>query len=188
MYGSFVTGASGVPAPANGIEAVLDVQTADPTVPDWWRLLGSGSCRSGMSGNFDFGANVVCLAPWAVPATGGPAVSWTSGPKQVRIKVVAAVGGADAAPLDANTEYYGFKLSLLGAKTVGTGACAGCGVAACIVLNQVKITTVGAASDKVYVTPAQRSHVNWQALVGGCPGITPTVNSSWGQVKSMYRQ
>jgi hypothetical protein len=188
LIGSFMTGAQGTGGvPVVGLYGVLDVQTAVLTIPNWWKLLGSGSCRAALRASFDFtNGPFACPFPWANPGSGGAMVSWTSGPKQLRIRTVCGALSTDRVPLAPSTEYYAFKLTLLGAKTVGQGACAGCTVPACIVLNTITAATDGEAHNRVFTAPSVRNFVSWQSLVPGCPGITPAINKSWGQIKSLY--
>ena len=82
------------------------------------------------------------------------------------------------------------------AKTVGLGSCAGCLTPVCIVLNSVNVVAGTSANIKLSgPTNGIDSNVaTWQGGAGvstllgqGCPAATPNRNTTWGQVKSLYR-
>ena len=110
-------------------------------------------------------------------------------PRRARIIGSIAYSG-DPVVMAPGTEYYSMRLRINSAKTVGTGACAGCLDPVCVVLNQVRIAQP--APDPTYAieNPRDNNFTTWQGgAVGGagCPGVVPTQNRSWGQVKSLYR-
>ena len=73
-------------------------------------------------------------------------------------------------------------------KTVGTDACGGCMVPVCLMLNLVRIAQPpGTPGGDIEVSnPLVSNYVTWQgASLFLC--LTPTVNRTWGQVKSLYR-
>jgi len=195
----FVAIASFIP-PANtnvflGVSAQVDVTTDQATLPDWWAH-GTGFCRgtTGMSVTFDFATNgpFTCAEFNSGSAAGGFAYDVGFGsPNRARLRVQYAVPVDVGGPLDASTEYYSFKWNLLRGKTTGAGACAGCSAPACIVLNSVQLFQDPAQNfDPTITNPIDRNYVTWQSPVSGpagCPQSTPTRNSSWGQVKSLYR-
>jgi hypothetical protein len=186
-----------------GFEGVVDIITTEDPLPDWWRFLGGTNCRSGMSGSGDFtgGAPAGCANfMFGVATAGTPAFQYpTTSPKIIfdgnqnraeRVKFPGAVGSADAATLDAGLEYATFRLTLLGSKTVGTGACAGCSFHACIMLNQINIAIRG-RSDVDYVRltgapPSGRDRVTWQGANADC-SLVPARNTTWGNIKTLYR-
>src|SRR5215470_5170458 len=46
-----------------GAEMVVDLQSATPTLPDWWKV-GTGGCRAGaLTGSLSFG-ETACTDPW----------------------------------------------------------------------------------------------------------------------------
>ena len=103
-----------------------------------------------------------------------------------------AVASAFAGQCDPGTEYFSMIVRINAAKTVGTGLCAGCTDPVCVVLNEITITQPpGTPGESPKVTnPLGSNFVTWQGgAVGGagCPGATPTINKTWGQVKSLYR-
>ena len=81
---------------------------------------------------------------------------------------------------------------------MGLGACAGCQIPVCLMLNGIKVATSSPlAGTDVVLTAADAPNsdfVSWQGggspttIVGtGCPAAVPTHNATWGAVKAMYR-
>ena len=192
-------------APANtnqfvGDDSFVDIQTADPSLPDFWRL-GVGECRDGsfsypvsLSGIGNTGS---CRNPFAGANTGG-GFQYTSGfggPGRARIQL--AFARDTEFPLVAGAQYLGgmFTLDLIKDSDQGDGVCEGCAVPACLVLNQVNILQSAGQqppSQDINILTAQatRQWVTWQGGAvpgGGCPGATPSRSSTWGSVKSLYR-
>jgi hypothetical protein len=118
--------------------------------------------------------DVVCV-DWAAGQSAGGIGAYqvdAVGPSTARIKCAIGVPLAAVQDLLANTEYFSMNLTINNAKTVGTGACSGCDVPACIALTRIKITTSGGANDVTLTTPAgdhNSNNVFWQG--GG--GTTP---------------
>jgi hypothetical protein len=77
--------------------------------------------------------------------------------------------------------------------SAGIPVCAGCGLDACIVLNQVELyQTVGSPGGDIVMlrTEGIRQFVTWQGgEIGGngCPASVPVRNTTWGAIKSNYR-
>ena len=132
-----------------------------------------------------------CADPWggSTGLEGTQYVIGFSGPNTARIKGVQAVSAAFPVALSAGTEYYAFSLIINASKTVGPGACVGCAEAVCIVLNEIKV--LGFPNTTQQLTgPLARNFVTWQGgtiQTPGCPLATPTIRSSWGRIKSIYR-
>jgi hypothetical protein len=191
-------------APANtahfvGADALLDVQTADPTLPDFWQL-GLGECRDG---NFSYPASLTgigntgsCRNPFAGGGTGG-GFQYDVQPGGVRARVQLAFARADEFALVAGAQYIAgmFTLDTFKDVDLGDGECAGCAVPACLVLNQINVLqtagqTPPSQDQNVLTAAATRQYITWQGgAVGGagCPAETPTKNKTWGSVKSLYR-
>jgi hypothetical protein len=174
-----------------GLNAQVDLTTAGP-LPAWWQH-GATSCRGtgGLSVSFDFTSGPFsCADFFSGQAAGG--FLWESGfgaPNRARMRVTCAVPFDNRGPVDENTEYYAFRISLQRAKSVGTGSCAGCEQQACMVLNEIQLyQPPELGSDPIITNPAPENHVTWQsATVADCPLSTPAQNKSWGQVKTLYR-
>ncbi len=189
MYGSAI---APVPMPQlNGQAAVLDLQTNQAALSNWWQL-ASGGCRAGLiSANFNFlTAPGGCFDPWGGNASGG--ISYTpgfGGPNKARIRPACAIPGSYS--MDDVTEHYMFIVTFTNAKSVGTGACAGCQDGACIVFNSILLTQPLGVGNYTIANPIDRQYVQFQGgaggVAGGCPQATPTKNATWGSVKSLYR-
>ena len=194
LVGSFVPGA--FVDSMTALQAVIDVQVLGPNLPAWWGL-GAGFCRpASLLPGFDFTSGPFnCHDYWQGGAVGGGRA--TPAGNRLRIEVVAALPLSDSrvVDLDDNTEVYAFKVSINNAKSTGDGACTGCDVGACIVLNHVEVGTItGGQYLTFFLTlPGDRVDVTWQ-----CPGLvttvgclldctTPARDRTWGQVKQLYR-
>ena len=174
-----------------GLSAQIDLTTNTPALPDWWKH-GTGLCRgsAAMSVNFDFTANVNCTDVFVGQAVGGYLYEGGfSVPNRARLLVQCAIPLGTQGPIDDVSEYYGFRANITRTKSTGTGSCPGCPDPVCVVLNEIQLIQPDQFNFNPKVTTAiSRNFVTWQtATVPGCPLSTPTRNSSWGQVKSLYR-
>jgi hypothetical protein len=186
-----------------GTEIVLQLAADSPTLPAWWQLTNTGSCRqSALSApSFADPSNSVCVdwaADQALNAIGAyctvdhPCIGAPPGANTAVIKVINAVPPYAAQDLEAAVEYYDFTLNISNQKTIGTGSCAGCNVPVCIVLNSINVVAQGNAEQRFISTSTApgSNFVTWQGGGGGitgCPAATPTRRSTWGAVKTLYR-
>ncbi len=191
MVASFVA-----PAGVNqyvSCESELEIQTDSATLPEWWKIRGTGQCRNGvLLNNADFTAGPFsCVDFWGGAAAGGIGAYDLNygGLNRSHIKLVWAVAPDAAGALADGTEYYAFKLSFNNSKSFGTGACAGCSVPACINMRYIKLVQPSVLNDNRTISnPASRAHVTWQSASDPiCVGATPSKNSTWGAVKALYR-
>jgi hypothetical protein len=174
-------------------EVVIDVQTPGVTLTPWWGMR-TGACRASvsLSGNFDFTAGpFTCVDYWQGGAIGSFAENPAIG-NRVRIKGVFALPSGDprVTGILEGTEVYSFKLNIGHQKTTGLGACAGCPLGACIVLQSIKLNQpVDAPGGGKYMgNPLNRAYALWQGGIGGdCYASTPAKNVTWGQIKAHYR-
>jgi hypothetical protein len=185
-------------AQVSGNEVVLDLLSQADPLPAWWDLKNIGSCRAtslGMNTTANAG-DVVCV-DWAQGgSTGGIGAYDTETPngnlaiasRHRRLKIALAVPISGLADLVAGTEYFSCNIVINHLHTVGTGACAGCAIPACIVLNSIKVTTPSPGSDRTLGagTTAGSNIVTWQAGVADCSAV-PTRQETWGAVKALYR-
>jgi hypothetical protein len=180
-------------AQLNGQASVLDMQTNQAALSNWWQFNSPG-CRFAspalIAGNFDFTANINCLDPWGGTASGGLNYSpGFGGPNRARIRTVCAIIGSTG--ITGVDEYYMFKVNISNARSTGAGACAGCTDGACIVFNSILVTQPAGVGDYTISNTLLRNWVQWQGgavnVTGGCPAATPTQNRTWGSVKSLYR-
>jgi hypothetical protein len=180
-----------------GIEIMVDGATAGTALPDWWKISGTGLCRNGaLTVNNVISATAANCADWASGASLGALAAYqigNYGPTSFRAKIGYAVG----TPVDLPAgEYFGANMIFSNTKTVGTGSCAGCSTAACIMLSSVNVVSGTSIQNKQFgpSNGTDSNYVTWQGGAGvsstigsGCPAATPTKNTTWGSVKSLYR-
>lgn len=191
-YGSFAgpAGATNV----NGMDIVLDIETAGSALPAWWDFTDTG-CRSLNGSNvisMAFGRPSGCTIQrnYWVSGAGGIAAFRTfttdnPTPAPNRARIVAAAGIADAAvsPITLNQNVFAFGLTITGE---GTSACAGCNTPVSVVLNQITLGLQTGEQIRI-VTPGTNACTAANGAPAGLCQATPTRNKTWGQVKSLYR-
>jgi hypothetical protein len=193
LTGAIMIASAVAPVPMdqlNSEESEMILQTNQAALSPWWNLQ-TGGCRTGMAGGFDFtGGPFTCIDPWVGAASGG--MNYVAGygsPNAAQIRTVCAIAGSTG--ITGTDEYYFFKITLLGAKTTGTGSCAGCTDGACIVFTSLKLNQPAGVGDYVITNPLVNQYVTWQTggagVGGGCPAVVPTRSTTWGSVKSLYR-
>ena len=175
----------------NGNELVVDLTTASATLPDWWKFTAAGTCRQS-SLSIAAHDGTACPDMFTLQASMNIAAYQMGlhGTNSARILCVNAVQTSLIVDLFAAQEYGIAKWTVQNAKTVGTGACAGCTTPACITFNSANITTEAGLSDTKLTTEASAgsNYITWQGGTGtNCPAATPTRNATWGSVKSLYR-
>jgi len=196
---------------------IVDVQTADPVLPQWWHLedrndaLGiPAGCRGHDPGppnapsSFDvntsrsIGIVGSCKDYWAGAQSGG--FVWTPKANRTRLFAVFAIGSAAAGPLTTDAQYWAGTGILDTNHAIAdpladppVQPCGGCLVPACIVWNWLVLQQpTGTPNGDIEVTQpgVKGQFMTWQGgVVGGsgCPAATPTRKATWGQVKSLYR-
>lgn len=192
LVGSFILG-SGV-GDFVGLEAKVDISADADSLPAWWQIYGAGNCRAALSTSFSFASdpNEDCLDPWAGQGTGGIGayrMAWTvpqvpgGGPATAQVVLVCAVPSTMPQELAASTEYYGFKLIITSAKTLGSGACAGCSTPVCLTLSEIKIVE---SDNRAHVLsdPIVSSTATWQSPQE-CPGSFASQSVTWGQIRAL---
>ena len=180
----------------NGNILIIDLQSAWPTLPQWWQFKNPGTCR--LASLIANGGPGSCVDPWQGQGSPGIGAYFTNANvpamplNRARIVGSIAVASAFAGQVDPGTEYFSMVFRINNAKTVGMGACAGCQDPVCIVLTEIVITqppgTPG-GSPKLH-NPLVSLYATWQGgaiNTFGCPGGSPTVNRTWGQLKGLYR-
>ncbi|MFN8589519.1 MAG: hypothetical protein U0704_17135 [Candidatus Eisenbacteria bacterium] len=177
-----------------GMEWVVDVITAAPTLPDWWRM-ASGGCRPGaLTASANFFGYGACADPWngngvalvQVFEPGQP----RGGANQLRIICTTSVTAADRTRLDAGVPYDVGLLRLSYANSSGAGSCSGCTTAACLVFNSVLVLRdpTSAVTQLEYVpgSGSDPHRMTWQGTAADCQ-LVPVRNRTWGALKSLYR-
>lgn len=182
------------------VEIVVDIQHAAAMLPDWWHF-DAGGCREGfnLTAAADFPGKTACVNMWQTAVT--PAIAMVQGyipteprgaASTARIKVAASVLPEDAVTLNDTSPYYAARIIISHAKSAGAGACAGCDLGACLVLNSILIGRLPGApgGDYVLQIPGSASDANWARWQGGgganCAAV-PVRNRAWGQLKGLYR-
>ena len=176
-----------------GIELQLEGLTEAAVMPAWWQM-GAGQCRpSAISTTADFtaGPGPVCLDPWGGQASGGLAIyDWGllwGGNNRAHMLIVYAVPADMPIPLDPGVEYYAAQVRISNVKTVGSGLCAGCQTPMIWGFYGMKSAELTQYEMLYEVLPGGNQCLRWQHSVLPCLQPVPTRNSTWGQVKSLYR-
>jgi hypothetical protein len=175
-----------------GINGILDLQSAQNPLPAWWDMFNAGTCRAAaLSQNVVFPTGN-CFDYWAGGGAGGITAYIPTGTNRRRIGTSFSGNEATSGPFDAGTEYYAMNVNISNVKTAGLGACAGCTDPVCVVLNELLLSQPNGTpgGSPAVTSPLTSNFVTWQGgqiAAPGCPAATPTVNRTWGQVKSIYR-
>jgi hypothetical protein len=179
----------------NGSSFTIDLSTSPypyPPLPAWWQFKNPGSCR--------------LTALSAQPIPGGCADPWNGQTSSVwtleyfvtavlpplplflaRIFASVSVPTLSAVAVHPGTDYTVMVIRINNTKTVGLGACAGCQQQICLVLNEVLLATNNSGdltmrnSIQLDCPGDPGTSVSWQG------SNTPTINRTWGQVKTLYR-
>ena len=184
-----------------GTEIVIDLASADPTLPAWWAFKNVGTCRStSLVMNSTISPAAINCVDWASGAAAGGIGAYNIGARganTARIVAALAVAADAAADLSPGNEYFSFNILINNAKTVGTGNCAGCQTPICIVFNSLNVVPPAPAVGLKLTGPSNGTDADfatWQGGAGvvvggvtGCGAATPTSNKTWGAVKSLYR-
>jgi hypothetical protein len=175
------------------IESRVDITVAGGSVPDWWRFKNAGSCRiSSLAASAALPASASACVDWA----GGSAldviasyVIFNSPVVRASVTVTSQLPDALATDMPANQEYFAFALNLNHQKSVGTGACAGCTLPACLGLQYVEVSTPTELADSYFAFSLDSDWLaNWQGGgVLGCQFTSPVRTSTWSSVKALYR-
>jgi len=195
IVGTYVLG-TGIPNLV-GMESVLDMMTPGGVLAPWWDFgnfpaLATPGCRAG---NLVVAFRSVATSCFDWPGSANVSGNMTverdfGGPGRARIKLIAAYTAGSPQPVNAADEMLAYVLTINNAKTLGSPNCTGCNSAMCMVLNEISIGQAPAASPTLRLqSPDVQNYVTWNDATNttGCPGVTPTHRSSWGQVKSLYR-
>jgi len=175
-----------------GTNCVIDLQVAGGSLPDWWQFKNPGSCRlQSMRAWAPYFSPVTCYDPAEGCGVAGVYMytPGEGGPNRARIITSYSVPCLGCSETPAGIESYAIKVVLRHDKTTGAGSCDGCQAAACIVLNTVHVYAPNPMPwDHLELSaPHERNYVTWQGGTGDCPGSTPTINRTWGALKSAYR-
>ena len=169
-----------------GFELTMIGQSDQAILPDWWKLGAPPDCRTGKASflvDFSTAPQTSCIDWTGANAT--PAYipsSYVSNGSSVFILTGAAIGPDFPFDILPGTEYYAGDLRITNSKVVGTGPCTGCnyGMYWCAQL----ITVAGLGGMRIDLT--QPLHTGSNCLIWN-NYIVASRNTTWGQVKSLYR-
>lgn len=174
-----------------GTTALVDISVDGPALPDWW-LTAAGQCRQNAI-DMSFTASALatnCADIWG--SSPNLAVfqlqQFLHGANTLRLNGGAAVqaGQEIALVADGTTELNVCRVLINHSKSAGTGACAGCDMGVCIVLQECYLQQPAGFPVYRLLTPISNVVTfNNGALL--CTGATPTKNRTWGAVKGLYR-
>ena len=204
-------------ADATGLEAILNLASAGAALPAWWSFKNVGTCRQNAAATqLTLPAGSVNCVDWAGGLASGGIANYLigdQGPNHARI-VMATATGPPGVPVPAGREYFAFTITISHAKTVGTGACAGCLEPVVVFLSALTVTSFTPGSSVVITQGTNGDDTRWVSwqhghpinVVQGCErrledgscfhptvffdvvsAVTATRNSTWGAVKSLYR-
>jgi hypothetical protein len=169
-----------------GFELTMEATTyalGEPPLPDWWKLGAAPDCRANravFASDFSSVATERCQDWTAGQSFNAFGYSWDTS----HAHILAGAAIADVAPFDMQpgVEYYAGKVTILNSRTVGTDACGGCNIG--VLWNVPLITAAGRGGrrdDLVNALPYGNQWLGWNFYV------VAARNTTWGQVKSLYR-
>ena len=172
-----------------GVEIHIEGQSDLPALPDWWKLGAWPDCRANrvqFQADTSSAPQTSCF-DW----TGGSAVSgfsYTWDTNRAHIDAVAAIPAEFLFDMHSGVEYYAGRVTILNSKTAGAGACPGCSAGMLWVLYSV-VAYGNDGQREVQAEPIPGGNVclSWNNTIRCCYGPTPARNTTWGQVKSLYR-
>jgi len=166
------------------VRAVIDMCTKPNDLPEWWRFDLPAGCRYGTieaTTDFSSGPSTHAVA-WDSPTTVNTEVhyGYTWSTAMNRFVVTVADGNLTPIPLTVGKEYYALKLTF----RTPAGACDGCAMPACFVLNGLVLTT---STGDVETIMDYSNWTRWQSGQPDCPFIVPATAVTWGRLKAAYR-
>ena len=180
-----------------GLHAYVDLHDeSSAALPGWWQLKNLFSCRPFSLSAPDIAGS--CDSIWSAQRYPSIAAYYvTAVVPTMELDRATILGSVSAPPVDSaavhpGTEYIAMVIRFDNRKTTGLGACNGCQDRICFVLSQVEILTNnpgsitmrscgGRTHDPCPCPGAPGTSVTWQG------GASPTLNRTWGQLKSLYR-
>ena len=220
LVGSFVLAQNA--SAISGAEGSLSFVSSTSTIPAWWQVRNTGSCRLT---SLSFLARDATLPAGSCENWSGLTSDVAGGigdysfpsANSARLRWATAVPPTGLRDLTADVEYSVFIIKINHAKSVGTGACAGCDVPMCIAFSGMTLTDNDSDPwNAIRLTgPANGSNsdvVTWQsgAVTAYVPGVAPYEScqffhgfepqeftcansttrvrgSTWSEIKSLYR-
>lgn len=175
------------------LRQTLDISSSTSSLPAWWDVVNSGSCRQfGISETADFiNVTSTCVDTWQGQAGSGIASYKTHALDPTvpvnGARMVAAGGLATAESIDATSEYFGFSITVNHTKSLGIGSCAGCLTPVTISLSSVQLLDDHQVQLDLLTNAIHNGCVSWQSDSGTPCGAVPAKNLTWGRVQALYR-
>lgn len=178
-------------------DTFIEGVSATGAIPDWWKLSVPTDCRGAISlvytnlaGAYAGGGAAACADPFGGAGTGGGGYGYLVPGVQIQMEGIYTL--AAGVPVAGNTESYNNTVTIKNGKTVGAGAlsCAGCQTGMVFGLYETDIGLESGQSIRLTEAfPGGNQCIVWQAPFAGqpCNAPVPARNSTWGQVKSLYR-
>lgn len=177
---------------ATSEDVFINLQVANPVLDQYWHL-EAGGCRYGrlatVSNSFALWDQMSCADYWDPNANFGGSnwVSGSGGPNRAQLEAIFAVPPTAAGPMTQGVEYYLIWALFMGGYG-GLAQCTDCHDPGCFVLNETVISQPAYVGDFFITNPSIRQFVTWQGGANtNCPTATPTRRSTWGEMKSLYR-
>jgi hypothetical protein len=195
----------------DALDARINGQSAGLAVPAWWQAHDPGSCRETAftPGVIDVDPTAPCAGTtttrlWTTQAIGGMGIWAYAYPGSNRFYTVVgfATSAVRAANLSTTTRYNAFHIAVATTNTVYVAPdpdhgiaevipCAGCDQGMTLVLDGIGLygTFNGRPTeDQVWVASgAPGACISYNGGGGYVCGALPARNTTWGQLKSLYR-
>jgi hypothetical protein len=196
----------------NSVNVVIRGVSELGSIPAWWQLsqqLGV-ECRytstnTGFSGTYA-GAVGTCVDPFMATQAGGGGYGYiqTNGAIPLVVQINGVYGVADGLFAAGGVETFAYTFTVRNSKTLGvsgTTKCDGCAAGMVFGVNYGRFSTTSGAeiAEIGEVIPGGNQCLIWQrgfnmaaagdylAAVQPCSAPVPARNTTWGQVKSLYR-
>ncbi len=176
------------------VEAVLDLIVAgSQPVPVWWDF---NNCRLfAMTADANYDPAAVNCSDWSGGLGAGVMSGYhsggsiASGDSASHRRMTVICGVDPSVNVSQNQDYFLFNLVLVNSYTVDPGACAGCTVPVCIVLNSIRFFDATFQNITTLATPVApgSNYAVWQGGVGANCSAVPAKKATWAAVKSLYR-
>jgi hypothetical protein len=173
-----------------GFCALLHVPDPSVALPCWWNFANGELRRDQLAvlhvSPTDANGNpeVACGNHYFLDrgAAGGGGMIVT-GLGRGQFKGIAAIADGTGLPVAADAQQYACGFRILNGSTMPLGTCEGCTANLCFVLNTINLTSsTGIPSVTLQIPhPGSENWVSWRPLA------TPTLQHTWGQIKSLYR-
>jgi hypothetical protein len=172
-----------------GLEWLITATSDLPALPDYWKLGVAPDCRATKAqfkSNYSGVSSDVCVDWTAGQAFNAPNYVWAGNKATLTLGV--AIDASVPFDAVADLEYYAGGVDILNSKAVGTGACTGCSAGMLFALQNVTAAGLsGRRDDFGSPIPGGNQCLSWNNTTQPCNLPTPARNTTWGQVKSLYR-